>query len=655
MKKVLSFTQVSDIFSHLVSLKYIPRWVVLICDIVLCIFAFIVIYLFFSNVVSLKEIRITSVFERLTIVISLQVIFFWVFHTYSGVLRYSTFIDAMRLLLAVFLNVLSLCTINLIVYLVFNVYLFNYYSLIAYGFLAFIFLFVLRLGVKMIYDFYIHNFDQIIPVMIYGTRSPGIGIAKMIRASQDSKYKLVGFIDDDKNANKREIMGVKVYLLNEKNVRDIISKKAKGVIVSPLKMQNINPNKDLDIFMNNNLSIFTVPLVRNMEEGAEPSVKGMLTKQIKSIQIEDLLERPEIKISTEHIAAQVRSKVVLVTGAAGSIGSEIVRQMTKYNPSLIVLLDQAESPLHDLKMELEHDFPEQDISIFIGDVRNKQRMEYMMDLYRPDFIYHAAAYKHVPLMEDNPVESIQVNVMGTKTMADLAVKYSAQRFVMISTDKAVNPTNVMGASKRIAEIYVQSLFLKNLGKDKNTTKFITTRFGNVLGSNGSVIPFFKKQIEQGGPVTVTHPQIIRYFMTIPEACMLVLEAAAMGEGGEIFIFDMGKPVKIADLAKKMIRLSGYVPERDIKIVYTGLRQGEKLYEELLNNKETVLQTHNSKIMVASVRKYNYDEVAIEIDELIRYSWLGKNFLLVSQMKKIVPEYVSKNSQYEKLDIEKMNV
>jgi len=373
-------------------------------------------------------------------------------------------------------------------------------------------------------------------------------------------------------------------------------------------------------------------------------------KQIKSIQIEDLLERPKIDICCDEIAKQLKSKVVLISGAAGSIGSEIVRQVIKFEPNLIVLLDQAESPMHTLKLELEEKFPDQNFCTFLGDVRNKERMEYMIEMFRPDYIYHAAAYKHVPLMEDNPVESIQVNVRGTKNLADLAVKYKVQYFVMISTDKAVNPTNVMGASKRIAEIYVQSLFNKLQSEGNTTTKFITTRFGNVLGSNGSVIPHFKSQIEKGGPVTVTHPEIIRYFMTIPEACMLVLEAGSMGHGGEIFIFDMGSPVKIVNLARKMIRLAGFIPEVDIKIEFTGLRPGEKLYEELLNKKEVTTKTHNPKIMIAKVQEYDYDKVSLQIDELIQYSFMCKNFLTVSLMKKIVPEFLSKNSQYERLDV-----
>lgn len=644
MGERLSFIKNSDTFSRLSSLRYLPRWMVLICDLIICAAAYLITHYLFLQMGNAFDYRTTTLLQRLVIILVSQTAFFWLFHTYSGVLRYSTYIDASKLLFSVVLNVSFLLLVTFVYQLLTGIYLFFYLSLLGYAVFAFSFLFLLRLVVKTAYDYYIQNFQHIIPIMIYGTRSAGIGIAKMIRATPDSKYKVVGFIDDDNISTKRVIMGFKIYKKDEKTVRDIIAKRARAVIVSPLKMEKIDANKDLDVFLNNNISIYTVPLV-SIWKGEES-----LEKQIKSIQIEDLLERPQIKISTDNISRQLGGKVVLVTGAAGSIGSEIVRQMSQYKPALIVLLDQAESPIHDLKLEMEEKFPDQSISVILGDIRNKERMEYIMELYRPDVVYHVAAYKHVPLMEDYPGESILVNVMGTKTIADLSVKYQVKRFVMVSTDKAVNPTNVMGASKRIAEIYVQSLFKRNIERDPDTTKFITTRFGNVLGSNGSVIPLFKKQIEHGGPVTVTHPNITRYFMTIPEACMLVLEAAAMGEGGEVFIFDMGNPIKIVDLARKMIRLSGYVPEEDIKIVYTGLRPGEKLYEELLNKKEITHETHNPKIMIATVQEYNFDEIEPEIEELIRYSHLYKDYLIVSQMKKIVPEFLSKNSKYEKLDI-----
>jgi len=645
MKERFAFILNSDIFSHIISLKYLPRWAVLFVDLMLCLISFYAAYVISSKLFyDIPDLREISFLQRLVIVVGLQIIFFWIFHTYSGVLRYSGYVDAAKLFFAVFGNVGLLILVNMVLNAVTSSYLFYNIALLIYGVIAYFLLFCLRLGVKIVYDFFTLNGNQITPVMIYGTHLAAIGIAKMLRSGQDLKYKLVGFIDDDKNATEKMIMGVKVYHLDDNTVKKIVVKKAKAIIVSPLKMLSINPNTDLDIFLNNNLAVLTSPPM-SIWKNEMPTVK-----QIKSVQIEDLLERPQIKISTENIAKQLKSQVILITGAAGSIGSEIVRQIIKYKPTLIVLLDQAESPMHNLRLELEEIYPDQNFSTFLGDVRNKERMEYMMDLYRPDYIYHAAAYKHVPLMEDNPVESVQVNVRGTKIMADLAVEYKVQCFVMVSTDKAVNPTNVMGASKRIAEIYVQSLYRKLKAENKATTKFITTRFGNVLGSNGSVIPYFKHQIEKGGPVTVTHPDIIRYFMTIPEACMLVLEAGAMGEGGEIFIFDMGEPVKIVDLARKMIRLAGFKPEIDIKIIFTGLRPGEKLYEELLNQKEITHKTHNPKIMIATVQEYEFENVSIDIDELIRYSFLCKNFLTVSQMKKIVPEFLSKNSQYERLDV-----
>jgi FlaA1/EpsC-like NDP-sugar epimerase len=645
MKDKFSFLNGSDVFSHLTSMKYVPRWVVLLFDILLCLFSYYVSYFITTKLFgSTVDVRILTGFQRMGFVIISQVIFFWLFHTYSGVLRYSGYVDAVKLLFAVFLNITFLSLVNFTLNILSTQVLFYYSGLLIYAILAFLLLFVTRLTVKTIYDFYTQNSGQITPVMIFGTQSAAIGIAKMLRSSEEKKYKLVGFIDDDKNASERVIMGVKVYRLDEDTVKRVVANKARAIIVSPNKMNQIDPNVDLDIFINHNLAILTSPPM-SIWQNDMPSIK-----QIKSIQIEDLLERPKIEISSDNIASQIKSKVILITGAAGSIGSEIARQVIQFGPNLIILLDQAESPMHSLKLELEEQYPDQNFSIFLGDVRNKERMEYMLDLFRPDLIYHAAAYKHVPLMEDNPVESIQVNVNGTKIMADLAVKYKVERFVMVSTDKAVNPTNVMGASKRIAEIYVQALFRKLHAEGNATTKFITTRFGNVLGSNGSVIPHFKKQIEKGGPVTVTHPEIIRYFMTIPEACILVLEAGAMGDGGEIFIFDMGSPVKIVNLARKMIRLAGYVPEIDIKIEYTGLRPGEKLYEELLNQKEITTKTHNPKIMIAKVQEYDYDTVSVQINELIQYSFMCKNFLTVSLMKKIVPEFLSKNSQYERLDV-----
>ncbi len=643
--KNYNFIKNSDIFSHLSSLNYLPRWIVLFMDLSLSFFSFMFAYYIVNEFPTTNNhIQDFSFMASAAIMLFTQLIFFWIFHTYSGVLRYSGYVDAAKILLSIVSNLLLIGLINFIYFKLNDINIFAFSTVIIYSFINFFLLFLLRLVTKTTFDMFTQSSGKITPVMIYGTQSAAVGIARMISSEKDDvKYKLTGFIDDDPKATAKFIMGVKVYALNDETVKKHIVHKAKAIIVSPLKMKQNNINNKLDIFLNNNLAVLTSPPM-SVWDNDTPNLK-----EIKSIQIEDLLDRPCIDLNTDNIEKNLSKKVILITGAAGSIGSEIVQQVTKYNPRLVVILDQAETPMHNLRLELEEKYPDQNFSLFLGDVRNIQRMEYMMDMYRPDIIFHAAAYKHVPLMEDNPVESIQVNVQGTKIMADLAVKFDVERFVMISTDKAVNPTNVMGASKRIAEIYVQSLFKKHAADEKQITKFITTRFGNVLGSNGSVIPLFKKQIEKGGPITVTHPEIIRYFMTIPEACSLVLEAGVMGKGGEIFIFDMGSPVKIVNLARKMIRLAGFLPEVDIKIEYTGLRPGEKLYEELLNHKEKTTKTHNEKIMVATVQEFDYDNIAPLIEELIQYSNLNKNFMTVSQMKKIVPEFLSKNSQYERLD------
>ncbi len=636
----------SDIFSHLVSFKYLPRWVVLFIDISIVIVAYIL-----SNKIAVEFFskfapeHVMPLYFRLIVVSLTQLIFFWLFHTYSGVLRYSGYVDLIKLILAVFVNVIFLLFLNFL-FCNYSEYCFFYNAtLILYGFLAFVPLFIVRLTVKTFFDYMSQSKGNIIPVMIYGTLQPAVGIAKMLNSQQgETKYKLVGFLDNDKNATEKLIMGVKVYFLSEENIKKYVLRKARTIIVSPKKMEEINPETDLDIFLKYNISILTLPPM-SVWKGDEPSIR-----QIKSVQIEDLLDRPEINLPNENLARELEQKVILVTGAAGSIGSEIANQVIQYKPKLIVLLDQAETPLHNLRLEMEGKYPDLHFSTFIGNVRNQERMDYMMDLYRPDFIFHAAAYKHVPLMEEYPIESVETNVEGTKVLADLAVKYKVKRFVMISTDKAVNPTNIMGASKRIAEIYVQSLNNKLVAQGDGTTKFITTRFGNVLGSNGSVIPLFRSQIEKGGPITVTHPEIIRFFMTIPEACRLVLEACIMGNGGEIYLFDMGKPVKIVNLARKMIVLAGLVPDKDIKIEFTGLRPGEKLYEELLNQKEITTETHNPKITIAKVQQYDYEEISKQIKELLRFCRMNKSYTTVSIMKKIVPEFISKNSQYERLDV-----
>lgn len=638
----------SDIFSNLISFRYLPRWAILILDIVASGVAILLAIYISTNLIHKNYEPVMIPIAQIALVIGSQTFFFWLFRTYAGILRFSSYVDAAKLLFAIFSNAVFLLLINIFSKIAFGDYLFYNTTIIFYAISAFFLLFLMRLMVKTVFDFLSINSSNSIPVVIFGTQSAGITIAKTLRTNSNTNkcYRLVGFVDTDSDVTSKILMGVKVYPLSDENVKKYIVKKAKAVIVSPLKMEQINPKKDLDIFIENGLSVLTVPPIK-VWENEMPAIR-----QIKSIEIEELLERPQIHISTDNISRVLKDRVVLISGAAGSIGSEIVRQSIAFNPKLIVILDQAETPMHDLVLRLKDKYPNQDFSVFIGDVRNKERMEYVMNTFRPDIIFHAAAYKHVPLMEDNPTESIQTNVVGTKNLADLAVKYNVDRFVMISTDKAVNPTNIMGASKRIAEIYVQSLNKKiQKEKDGKATKFITTRFGNVLGSNGSVIPLFKEQIEKGGPVTVTHRDIIRYFMTIPEASLLVLEAGTTGNGGEIFIFDMGEPVKIYDLAKKMIQLAGFKPDIDIPIHFTGLRQGEKLYEELFNKKELTIETNHKKIMVAKVLEYDFEQISSQIDELIQFSSYNKDFLCVSLMKAIVPEFISNNSQYERLDVD----
>ena len=575
-----------------------------------------------------------------------QVIAFWVFHTYSGILRYSTFIDTIKVLLSNVSTGLLLFLINLIFQHSFNWHPILNTVVAVYIPTSFVLLFSLRVGVKTLSETLERN--QASPrVMIYGTQAAGIAIAKMLRSAGNIPYHPLGFIAGPKERHGYDLAGLRVRPLNDRLFEWMNTHGINHVIISPLKMREIDPTKDLQVFIDHNIRILTTPYFTQWDNLEEIDTQRI--GRVEAIRIEDLLERPQIDINTENVRQIIQGQVVLVSGAAGSIGSELVRQIQQYSPQVTILLEMAESPLHDLVLDLNKQFPNARFIPVIADVRNRARIEQVFSEMRPDVVYHAAAYKHVPLMESFPNEAIQANVAGTKNMADMAVKYGVKRFVMISTDKAVNPTNIMGASKRIAEIYVQSLFRKLHVDNPDCTKFITTRFGNVLGSNGSVIPYFRKQIAAGGPVTVTHPDIIRYFMTIPEACCLVMEASTLGDGGEIFVFDMGKPVKILDLARNMIRLAGYTPEKDIMIEFTGLRPGEKLYEELLNQKETTLPTANEKIMVARVREFDFDQINSKVDELIKTSRLTKPFTTVILMKQLVPEYISNNSIYEQLD------
>ena len=649
MKKRFSELKRSDVFTHVTNLTYLPKWGVLLIDLLLALIAYVISYMISYNLAGLHaKPGILPIWQQASIVMVLQAVMFWVFHTYSGILRFSTFVDATKVVLSVLAAGITPALINSIIRYTTGQYLMLNSILYTYIFVAIVLLVCWRVTIKLSFEYMSHHSPGIRPVMIYGTKSAGLAIAKMLNSNMDSQYRPMGFITDADDNVKHELLGLKVYVKNEHLIRILKAKEVQDIIVSPLKMKHINPAKDLAIFLDNGIRILTTPYFSDFHEEESDEMTKKIGS-IEAIKVEDLLERPEIHINTDNVSQVISDKVVMVTGAAGSIGSEIVRQVSKFEPRLVVLAEIAESPLHDLSLDLNKLFPKIHYARVITDVRNRDMLREVFEEYHPQVIFHAAAYKHVPLMEEYPTQAILANVLGTKNVADLAVEYKAERFVMVSTDKAVNPTNVMGASKRIAEIYVQSLFRKLSAQDPNVTKFITTRFGNVLGSNGSVVPFFKKQIAAGGPVTVTHPDIIRYFMTIPEASCLVLEASTLGKGGEIFCFDMGAPVKIADLAKNMIRLAGFQPGKDIEIVYTGLRPGEKLYEELLNQKELTLPTANEKIMVANVRENDYDSMSKLIDELIHSAQKGLTFPSVKLMKQIVPEFKSRNSIYEQLD------
>ena len=641
----------SDMFSHWINIGYLPRWGVLLLDLLIVLIAFVVSYMIGSQILTYDLAARMPIWGQAIFVLVLQGVFFWAFHTYSGILRYSTFVDTLKVTAAVVANGLFLFLANLIVKYVTNYINPPFFTtvLVIYVFVAITLLFGWRVIIKTVFEYISHRSKGVDKVLIYGTKSAGLSIAKMLQSNLESQYRPVGFIADKYDDIQHDLLGLTVYPLNEQLMYTLKKHHIRHIIVSPLKMKQINPLVDLKPFIDNNIRILTTPYFTDFSIGENNDNINTIVGRIESIKVEDLLERPVIEMDTENVGTILEGQTVMVTGAAGSIGSEIVRQVAAFKPQTIVLFEMAESPLHDLTVDLRKEFPNQQFVPVIADVRNVDMVEEVFEEYHPHVVFHAAAYKHVPLMEDFPAQAILANVQGSKNVADMAIRFNAKRFVMVSTDKAVNPTNVMGASKRIAEIYVQSLFLKEAKENANCTKFITTRFGNVLGSNGSVVPYFKKQIAAGGPVTVTHPDIIRYFMTIPEASCLVLEAATLGSGGEIFCFDMGQPVKIADLAKNMIRLAGFEPGKDIEITYTGLRPGEKLYEELLNQKETTIPTKHKKILVAKVREYDYQEVAEQIEALIQLAKTGKVFPTVKLMKQIVPEFKSKNSVYEELD------
>lgn len=621
------------------SVNVLPIWMILAMDVVMIglslLLAYALRYDFSSQVLDSATMWRTM---GLTMVVSL--VFFKMFRTYSSVLRLSSFVDIARIFVALFVSYTAVALACMVAPLVTDIRL----APVNVILMAFIINFALmassRVIVKMMFETIKTGGSSQTNIFIYGAKEAGVNIAKSLRVSMRERYRLRGFIADEPDLYDKLIMGVRVFP-NDENLFDILAQKGvKTVIVSPAKRNELKKEENLDRFLKHNIKLLTAPPL------SEWNQRGLESGDIKEIQIEDLLQRDPIQIDIRKVASHLEGKRVMITGAAGSIGSEIMRQVATFNPYKLILVDQAETPLHDIRLELMDKWRNLDAETIVADIANQTRMEAIFKEFRPQYIFHAAAYKHVPMMEDNVSESIQTNVVGTRILADLAVKYKAEKFVMISTDKAVNPTNVMGCSKRICEIYVQSLAKKLQKEGEHVTQFITTRFGNVLGSNGSVIPRFKDQIRRGGPVTVTHPEIIRYFMTIPEACRLVLEAGSMGNGGEIYIFDMGKPVKIVDLAKRMISLSG---RTDVKIEFTGLRHGEKLYEELLNVKELTKPTYHEKIMIATVREYDYDEVKDRIQHLIDVSYSYDQMKIVAAMKDLVPEFISKNSCFEALD------
>ena len=619
--------------------KSLPYWCIFLIDCSVVFLSYMFIYQQLNS-----GIKTLGVLPNLSILIGCFTFFhaigFRLFHTYDGILRYSSFIDLQR----VFYAVVCGAAISSVSYpMLHNIDKFDhinldYKNIILASLLSTLVLWAIRVIAKTIFDVSLSDYN-IKHAFIYGVKEGGIGLAKQIKNSKPMKFKLMGFISDDTKIKHHHLMGTKVYAPDLNTIRKMRNNNISTLLISPGAINVFRANKDFqDALLAEGIHIY-MPTTQEWNRNEQ--------QQLKEVSIEDLLPRDEISIDMESVGSMLHGKRILITGSAGSIGSEMVKQIAKYGPAELILIDSAETPQHDIRLMMAKQFPEIKAETIVTTICSKSRMEHIFKTYLPDYVFHAAAYKHVPMMENNPCESVQNNVYGTKILADLAVKYGVKKFVMISTDKAVNPTNVMGCSKRICEIYVQSLNKAiEEGIINGKTQFVTTRFGNVLGSNGSVIPLFKKQIKAGGPVTVTDPRIIRYFMLIPEACKLVLEAGTKGNGGEIFVFDMGKPVNIADMAQRMINLSG---AKNVEIKYTGLRAGEKLYEEMLNEKESTKPSFHDKIRIANVREYDYTEVSKQIDNLIEKSKLYDEMLTVKIMKEIVPEYKSNNSIYEKLD------
>lgn len=625
-------------------INIVPRWIIFLIDNAICAFAMLFAHLIRYNL-TIEAIDVQILSGNILILTLINSIVFINFRTYAGIIRYTGIQDALRICYAILMTTSVLFFIGLVSKNTGGALNFATVTLIIYSLFSFLFLISYRVIVKYAFA-YLRNYKMDRKnVIIYGAGEAGFATKRVLEHDATSNISVVAFIDDDVRKVGKVVDGVKIqHRLDLQNIS--LSQKIDEIIIAAFNMAPDKKNELVDFCLDHDIKVLNVPPLDKWINGE------FSARQLQTIKIENLLEREPIRINNEEIANQVKGKRVLVTGAAGSIGSEIVRQLLRFQPHTIILCDQAETPLHHLELELQELNPSTACIPYLGDVTNEERMQEMFAMYEPHYVYHAAAYKHVPMMELCPSEAILTNVMGTKIIADLAVKHHVQRFVMVSTDKAVNPTNVMGASKRLAECYVQSLYhsAANTGDKDKFTKFITTRFGNVLGSNGSVIIRFKEQIEKGGPVTVTHPNITRFFMTIPEACQLVLEAGSMGSGGEIFVFDMGKPVPIVDLAKKMIRLYGYVPGIDIEIKYSGLRPGEKLYEELLMDSENTLPTYHEKIMIAKVRNIQFDSMHQEFASLILLAKQRKGTMeMVAKMKQLVPEFISNNSVFEQLD------
>ena len=623
------------------SKKSLPYWGIILLDCCLILFSGLLVYTLNNGVLSTLDI-LGHLLVTLLVCLIPYLVGFRLFHTYSGIIRYSSFVDLQKVGFAVLFGLI--CVVVFQALTEFSPYLvyIRKRDLILSALLAMSLMWMMRVFVKY---FYVSTFRvaKAERAFIYGVKQGGVSLAKSIQNQDPARFVLAGFISDMAEIGNRYLMGVKVYPNNEDLIGVMRRLQADVLLVSPLKVEAIRNNQEMvDRLIKANIKIYMTPAAQEWDGRSDLS-----HTQLREVNIEDLLPRDKIEIDLEAVRKQLTGKRILITGAAGSIGSEIVRQVAQFAPERMVLIDQAETPLHDVRLMMARGWPDIESYTVVSDICVRERMEELFEEHRPDYVFHAAAYKHVPMMEDNPEESVRNNVDGTRVIADLAVKYGTRKFVMVSTDKAVNPTNVMGCSKRICEIYVQSLdqAIKD-GKVSGRTQFVTTRFGNVLGSNGSVIPLFKEQIKRGGPVTVTHKDIIRFFMLIPEACKLVLEAGTMGNGGEIFVFDMGKPVRIVDLAERMIRLSGV---KGIEIRFTGLRDGEKLYEEVLNEEETTKPTFHPKIKIAQVRAYDYADANLRIDALVHACAVEGDMQIVKRMKEIVPEFKSQHSKYEVLD------